>query len=269
MGHFRGYLSVRPVGLASALSLYRCYAGAAVMRVAQPCKFVTVGQYLARPIVVESQGLRYRLRPRSEDLAYILPTHKPMVQAWFRPEPRQTVVDIGASIGQFSLKAAKAGSKVVAVEANPTTAEALRFNCQMNDLLGVEIRQVAVGASHGTATLHSGAFSGVSSLRADWDPKNQNFSPTRYRVETVTLDELCQPLAKPIDWLLIDVEGSELGVLRGGRETLRRTKTVIIEASAGETQPACQELLASAGLATAEKVAQGQSTDYWLMVRSA
>jgi len=67
------------------------------------------------------------------------------------------------------------------------------------------------------------ALSGLE-RRVDLDPSEST------REETVTVETLDRtvPDGFPVAFVKIDVEGGELGVFRGGIETLRRTRPVIV-----------------------------------------
>ncbi|RYY90518.1 MAG: FkbM family methyltransferase [Chitinophagaceae bacterium] len=68
------------------------------------------------------------------------------------------------------------------------------------------------------------AYSGLQKRRYDRaHEEEQNIT-----VETRRLDDVLQSYGLPIHLMKIDVEGGELGVLRGARETLRRFRPVVI-----------------------------------------
>ncbi|HEU4334649.1 MAG TPA: FkbM family methyltransferase [Candidatus Eisenbacteria bacterium] len=91
----------------------------------------------------------------------------------------------------------------------------------------VRIHPHAVGASPGEQTYHQvleyPALSGLR-RRIDLDPSLH----VRERTVTVeTLDRVIAPL-ESIALVKVDVEGGELGVFRGGLETLRRCRPVVV-----------------------------------------
>jgi hypothetical protein len=61
----------------------------------------------------------------------------------------------------------------------------------------------------------------------------------------MTLDEALGPFEhlETVDWLKIDVEGSELNVLNGGEETLQKTRRVIVESKAADRGAVMSRLL--------------------------
>jgi FkbM family methyltransferase len=140
---------------------------------------------------------------------------KPHTRRWFRPRPGDVVVDAGAHIGRFSLAAARAGASVVAVEPNPETFRVLAANVKLNGFRNVRLVNAALGEREGEAELHVPlVHHGTASLRGDWE---RRFATRTVRVRVTTLDGLVEELGlERVDWLLVDVEGYELEVLRGG-----------------------------------------------------
>ena len=139
------------------------------------------------------------------------------------------VLDIGANTGLFALAAAAArpGVKVVAFEPLARVAELARRNVALNDRFDIEVRQLAVSDSEGTATIHDpgGDQPASASLLADFlDAPTQGVE-----VPVVTVDALCigagdgEPLGR-VDVAKIDVEGIEDRVLAGMRQTILRDR---------------------------------------------
>jgi FkbM family methyltransferase len=147
--------------------------------------------------------------------------------------PFATVLDVGASRGQFALHAARRfpAARIVCFEPLPSSREALV------SVLGdrVEVVPAAVGAQTGTAEMHVSAADDSSSLLPIGRRQQEEFPGTheaaRLEVPVVTLtDVLDSTLAGPV-LLKIDVQGFELDVLRGAGERLRRVSTVFVECS--------------------------------------
>lgn len=97
---------------------------------------------------------------------------------WLMPARGQTLLDLFAGIGNFSLPAAAAGAAVVAVEGNPSMVERLTDNARRNDL-AVRAVQGDLNASADAAT-----------LLADTAPDAVILDPPRAGAEAV-----CQALA--------------------------------------------------------------------------
>ncbi len=92
---------------------------------------------------------------------------------------------------------------------------------------GATVHPVALGETPGEATFHQvvehPALSGLQ-RRSDLAAEE---TVREVRVPVETMDRLV-PADRPVAFVKIDVEGGELGVFRGGVETMRRTKPVVI-----------------------------------------
>lgn len=121
-----------------------------------------------------------------------------------------TVVDAGAHVGLFSLKAAVHASRVFAIEPHPVTCTLLTLNLKQNAIDNVTVIQKALWSSPTSLTLMNGAHSAansVTAMRSDGE-----------RAEAVTLEEVLHG-SGPIDLLKLDVEGAEFGVIADARAT--------------------------------------------------
>lgn len=145
-----------------------------------------------------------------------------------------TIWDIGANVGTYSLLAAQKGAIVTAFEPGDGAIRKLRTNADLNEV-EVEVHEVALGAEDGTAVLsreRSGARSILHSS-ADGDI-----------VTLVCGDSL--DLRQP-DVVKIDVEGAELDVIDGMKETLRKCRLCFVEADGLGTEEAIQSKLEEIG----------------------
>jgi FkbM family methyltransferase len=136
--------------------------------------------------------------------------------------PGDTVVDAGANFGHFSLIASrKAGptGHVHAFEPMPQMADRLRRNLHTNGADNVTVNVAALGEQPGTATIHvppPGVPSGHASLGEVGFQAAQ-----KVECPVVPLDDyLCKAGIEHVDLLKVDVEGSELRLLKGARQML-------------------------------------------------
>ena len=243
----REYATIVPLSLPDALRLYSCLLLAGLSRLLSPHQFKGSGRYLigTKPIRVRRGGLNFFVRPNSEDLLYTLSLNKPTVAKWFRPLAGDVVVDAGAHTGLYSLIALRAGAKVLAIEPNPNAAELIYRNARANGLENIQVIQAALGPAKGQAWLQiPGGWDGKASVVPGWvgiPPPGTTVRKVMVRVET--LDSATAAIKDDqIDWLLIDVEGSELEALRGGKDALGRTRNLIIEVS-DKTYRECRIIL--------------------------
>jgi FkbM family methyltransferase len=138
-------------------------------------------------------------------------------------------VDVGAHIGSV-LSAAHDHSdsiRLVAIEAMPDKAAKLR-----RKFSSAEVFECAAGETEGEAAFFvNKAQTGYSSLIRPQQAKTSQIEEISVKVKR--LDDL---LANhEVDVMKIDVEGAELGVLRGGEEIISKHRPVIMFESAPST----------------------------------
>jgi FkbM family methyltransferase len=132
-----------------------------------------------------------------------------------------TVVDAGAHVGLFSLRAAVYASHVVAIEPHPVTSALLTLNLKSNGLSNVTVIEKALWEKREPLVIIEGCHSAENAVSSG--------DCSGRRVEALTLDELVQD-SDMIDLLKIDVEGAEFGVITSAQpETLAKLKAVVGE----------------------------------------
>ncbi len=150
--------------------------------------------------------------------------------------------DIGANAGFYTLLASSLVGKrghVYAFEPVEENLRYLREHLLLNHSDNVTVIDAAVSESSGQSTFASGPNRSMGRL----SPQGQ------IQVQMVTIDALIaqREVARP-DFIKIDVEGGELGVLKGARLTLATFKPQIFLATHGEAvHGGCCELLKSIG----------------------
>ncbi len=133
--------------------------------------------------------------------------------------PEDIVVDCGAHIGGFTRVALAAGARlVVAVEPEKLNAVAFRRNFADEMKKGsVILVEKGVWDKTGTLALHLSTTGDSHSVAI---PQNSGKDET---IEVTTIDALTETLKLPrIDFIKMDIEGSELNALRGSRQVLQR-----------------------------------------------
>jgi FkbM family methyltransferase len=127
--------------------------------------------------------------------------------------PGALCFDVGANIGEKSEALLEAGARVVAFEPNPVVLPELRARC--SGRADWTVVEAALGSGAAIATLHVHESHGQSSLSAEW----QGRVVATHKVPVVTLDAAIQSFGSPF-FCKIDVEGWELEVLRGLKQSL-------------------------------------------------
>lgn len=141
----------------------------------------------------------------------------------YRPARGETVIDVGANMGTFTLACAKYGARVIAVEPHPENLAYLTRNVAQN---GIEAQVIpaAVGAKSGTCRLFVGTGTGFHSVKFDR-------GMGAIEVPQVTLGEVIERASR-CDLLKIDCEGAEFDFLPTvSAKTWARVRRLVMEYS--------------------------------------
>ena len=151
-----------------------------------------------------------------------------------------TILDVGANIGNWSCQALACASDVTLHAFEPlldTFASLERNLCHT----AARLHPFAMSDRIGEKTFHYFAcnpeYSGMNSCYRRPEIEQRLKVPTKQiTVKTQTLQEFCrQTLVDRVDVLKIDVEGSELDVLFGARELLEQHRIGLIQFEYGNT----------------------------------
>lgn len=128
----------------------------------------------------------------------------------------QTVIDVGANVGYYSLMSSKLvgpSGKVLALEPSPRNYQLLCTHLSLNKVSNVSTFKLALSDQ-----------CGIARFSADIDPVAQRLSESgNIEVHQVTLDQfVADHSIEAIDIIKIDVEGAELKVLKGAQGVLRK-----------------------------------------------
>lgn len=180
----------------------------------------------------------------------------PHVEACVRAmlRPGQTAIDVGANIGYFTAVLAQCvgpSGQVWSFEPVPETYELLTLCKSLNDFAQVRPMRVALGAANGSTEItYDRRHSGIATMHPE------QVAGDAQRVELRSLDTLISTgeVEREPDLIKVDVEGHELDVLRGARNTIRTARPMIVfelnertARVAGWTLAEAAELLRSLG----------------------
>jgi FkbM family methyltransferase len=137
-----------------------------------------------------------------------------------------SVIDVGAHVGYYTLLLSqlvgKTG-KVYAFEPDPKNFELLKKNIEVNGFENVELIQKAVSNKTEIIKLYLGDEDRATNRIYD---AQLNDTKKSIEIKTISLDEYIKD--KKIDFVKIDVEGSELGVLKGMKSIFQENKQIKI-----------------------------------------
>lgn len=158
---------------------------------------------------------------------YVLLEH----EEWFEPEwqflkkflqPGMKVVDAGASYGVYSLPIAKQvgdKGKVYAFEPGNSTRDFLKMSKSENDLQNVEVFGYALADQWGKGRFREAQTPELNVLDKDGEDE----------VEVTTLDKWWKSIQKPhLDFIKIDVNGSEKRVIHGAENVLKEISPLLL-----------------------------------------
>jgi|SRR5210317_1758372 FkbM family methyltransferase len=171
---------------------------------------------------------------------------EPITITWMdNMQPGDTVIDIGANVGMYSLMSAV--SRKVNVYAFEPEASNYNLLCQNIRLNNVQNKVTAYCAG----TLDYDGFS-VLNIAQDRDvgpggschtvDEEKNFDLSKMNVafkqgiNIVKLDTFCKQMNISPDHIKMDVDGLEHRVIDGAKESIQKAKTVIIELNLNLTE---------------------------------
>lgn len=201
-------------------------------------------------VLLNNPGVLIKLRGGIDDTRFACSNFEAPIVNAFQPKMGETVVDIGAHIGLYTLKASHlVGStgKVIAIEAEPSNFAALKYNLQLNQASNVTPMQLAAWDNETTLDLHISQINKATHSLV-FAPSGDNKFVTRVIANRV--DKVLEELGiEKIDWVKIDVEGAEFRVLRGLKKTIRRNSglKILVEVHSEETLAQCLSILQKPG----------------------
>lgn len=205
--------------------------------------------------------LYYRTRSINKELAYsILPDGCVAIHFWdslptldfiyfwgskrgfydrFREiEDKDVVIDCGAHVGIFTLKAAKRAKhgKVIAIEPETRNYEILKSNVKNNRLTNVvTVKSALTSKKSGEIRLYLHNLSEGHSLKVLHEDTRRFATYTK--VQSNTLDDIAEAYGiDHADIIKMSVNAAEMDVIKGGGMLLRQSRYLVIEIDRKLTQ---------------------------------
>jgi FkbM family methyltransferase len=181
------------------------------------------------------KGLTVELRPGVRGERYVF--YEVFMKSCYlsagqRIRPGDTVIDIGANVGFFSILAASlvgpTGS-VIAIEPHPETFAQLQRNVEVSGMKNIRARQAAVAETKGTCSLFFGDIPTYSSLFSTVDGNPPELQSRE--VATTTLEDVMkeESLVR-CNYLKVDCEGAEYAILESiSPEVAQRIDQITME----------------------------------------
>jgi FkbM family methyltransferase len=194
-------------------------------------KKIGLDKVLLLLIDMPKQGYKFFCRINRDDFLFMT-NHENEIMEYFNPNEGDTVVDVGAHIGLYSLIAAKRvgpSGKVIAIEPDPENCKILKKNILLNQLSNVEALECAVYSTRGKLRLFLPELEQGRTIFNTVMQDRARTSTNFLEVEANTLDNILdENNITEVNWIKIDVEGAELEVLKGAVNTLSSNKNITL-----------------------------------------
>lgn len=160
-----------------------------------------------------SMGFTMAYRPESSDVEVLSHSFENDIFLRgipeYQPQASDTVLDVGAHIGDFSLLVSRSVARVYAIEARRETFALLRTNLFLNDAANVVADHVALSDKNGFCRLY------LATEGESWgDSTTFNFNGATESVSSVTLERyLFERNIPRVDFAKFNCEGAEFPIL--------------------------------------------------------
>jgi FkbM family methyltransferase len=200
------------------------------------CRFRLEKFYQGKTFTVKRNGLLWNLQPDClvQRAVYYLSYYEVKETRWLKKQVKADWVffDVGANFGYYSMIVSKFSggqARIYAFEPFAPIFASLQRNKELNGLENVLTFKLALSDKEGEIEFLAppvGNLGGgkISPVKVDAQPR-----AVSERVKTTTLDAFAQSHAvAKIDFIKVDVEGAEMMLLSGAKETIGRCKPVMM-----------------------------------------
>lgn len=155
---------------------------------------------------------------------YYLDVFKKYSGHYYQPKAGDTVIDIGAGVGEEVLPVSDlVGSmgKIHAIEANPNTFAVLKYYCTNNRLTNVELHNLAITEKSGAIFIEDDGGYGVQNAIS------MSQTGKLIEVNAMSLDDFIElNKIESVDLLKVNIEGAERFVIKGMDRSVNKIKRV-------------------------------------------
>lgn len=176
---------------------------------------------------------RFRIDPQYR--VHFPDSYEPDVCKFLRAQvrPGAVTLNVGAHAGVYALCLARwsaPGGRVFAFEPNPATRQILEKHVDLNQYRAeICVVPSAVSDRAGQAVFFAGApgVNGASGLSRLGSPNPDAPPGSPVEVTVTTIDTFCSEQKVMPQWLIVDVEGYEVAVLKGARGVIERARDTL------------------------------------------
>lgn len=157
---------------------------------------------------------------------YYLDVFKKYSGHFYLPQKGDTVIDIGAGVGEEVLPVSEligSTGKAYAIEANPNTFGILKYYCASNRVTNVSLHNLAIAESSGEIFIEDDGGFGVKNAIAASQTDN------KIKVRSQSLDEFIESnKIESVGFLKVNIEGAERFVVNGMHRSVNKIKHIAI-----------------------------------------
>ncbi len=191
---------------------------------------------LSRPSRVQVQGHKMWLDDKDTLELATQEIYEPVETGIFMKQIRagSVVLDIGANIGYYTLIAARQvgpQGRVYAFEPDPANFQLLKKNVEQNSYRNVVLVNKAVSSKTRTLRLFRSQTN-----RGDHRVYDSKDGRESVPIEAVALDDFFKKMDKKVQFIKMDIQGSEALALEGMRGLIRKNRSLKLVA---EFEPRC------------------------------
>ncbi len=152
---------------------------------------------------------------------------------YYRIKEGHTVIDAGAHIGLFTVRAAKIvgnEGKVIAIEPEKDNLAFLKRNIEANEIKNVLIVPKGLWGERGLRKLYLNIDDNAAHTLTGTQFTNIEYASKFEDIEVDTLDNILKELrVSKVDFIKMDIEGAEIEALKGMKETLQNNDYIFIQ----------------------------------------
>ena len=162
-------------------------------------------------------------------------------------QPDWVIVDIGGSIGEFTVEAATQvpDGKVYVFEPNPGSINILRQNMRANNIKNVSAHNIGIWKETGEITLEIQHDDPIHARSVEEHLESED-TIKRTTIPVITLADMLETIVKEdVDLMKLDCEGTGHDILLSqAPETFKRIKRVIMEVHENQDGQTVEQLIA-------------------------
>jgi FkbM family methyltransferase len=194
-------------------------------------KAIGLAKVLLLLLDMPKQGYKFFCRINRDDFLFMT-NHENDILEYFIPDEGDTVVDVGAHIGLYTIIASKRvgpTGKVIAIEPDPENLKMLKKNILLNQLSNVEYLECAAYSAKKKLKLFLPEVErGRTIFNTVMEDRVKSYDDF-IEVESNTLDNILnENNVQRVNYVKIDVEGAELEVLKGTTNLLEANKSITL-----------------------------------------